>query len=68
MCITYQLEHGGDDGDDGDLPGGSPVSVQIKTGESSSDADKNANANTADAAPKKRTHPSTKEAKKARVA
>ncbi|KAL0741420.1 hypothetical protein Bca4012_082933 [Brassica carinata] len=48
--------------------GGGPVPVQVKTGESSSNAEKSANANAAGDAPKKRTHPSTKEVKKARVA
>lgn len=59
------MYQGGNDGDDGDLPGGGPVPVQIKTGEGSSDADKNVNGNTADHAPNKMTHPFTK---KARVA
>ncbi|KAG2300061.1 hypothetical protein Bca52824_036533 [Brassica carinata] len=50
------------------IMGGGPVPVQVKTGESSSDAEKSANENAAGDAPKKRTHPSIKEVKKTRVA
>ncbi|WZZ20802.1 hypothetical protein YC2023_122189 [Brassica napus] len=59
---------GRNDGDDADMADGGPVPVRVETGEGSSDADKNTDAKPADASAKKRTHSSTKMAKKVRVA
>ncbi|KAH0906185.1 hypothetical protein HID58_038012 [Brassica napus] len=59
--FTFQ---GRNDGDDADMADGGPVPVRVETGEGSSDADKNTDAKPADASAKKRTHSSTKMAKK----
>lgn len=58
------MYQGRNDGDDADMADGGPVPVRVETGEGSSDADKNTDAKPADASAKKRTHSSTKMAKK----
>ncbi|XP_013634570.1 PREDICTED: uncharacterized protein LOC106340236 isoform X2 [Brassica oleracea var. oleracea] len=58
---------GGTDGDDADLPDGSPVPVESEAGDDSSDAAVSADAKPANDATRKRTRASTKAVKKARV-
>lgn len=58
------MYQGRNDGDDADMADGGPVTVRVETGEGSNDADKNTDAKPADASAKKRTHSSTKMAKK----
>ncbi|KAF2544882.1 hypothetical protein F2Q70_00022507 [Brassica cretica] len=58
---------GGNDEDDDNMGDGGRVPVCGETGEGSSDAEKSADGNPADAAAKKSAHSSTKAVKKARV-
>ncbi|CAG7909671.1 unnamed protein product, partial [Brassica rapa] len=64
LCNTFRMYQGRNDGDDADMADGGPVPVRVETGEGSSDADKNTDAKPGDASAKKRTHSSTKMAKK----
>ncbi|KAG5375262.1 hypothetical protein IGI04_039858 [Brassica rapa subsp. trilocularis] len=61
---TVEGAFGRNDGDDADMADGGPVPIRVETGEGSSDADKNTDAKPGDASAKKRTHSSTKMAKK----
>lgn len=67
VCMTFCMDQEGTDGDDADLPDGSPVPVESEAGDDSSDAAVSADANPANDATRKRTRASTKAVKKARV-